>query len=160
MGRQTHPNESLAICRPGIWPARDRNGAGLRTRCPRKRACVATTLLVLGMALHPGSPICAAGGPILWGYGVKGCQEFLRVAPGAGGAAAGETELLRYREWLAGLVSGLNLATGLDVLQGAELDAALARIRTHCEAHPEDDFFNASLVLLKSLGTTEDKVKK
>lgn len=155
MGRQSHPN-----LLPDICPARDRNGASRASRRSRRWVCVATALGALGMVLQPASPISAAEGPMLWGYGVKGCQEFLRVAPGAGGAAAGEAELLRYREWLAGLVSGLNLATGLDVLKGAELDAALTRIRIHCESHPQDDFFNASLALLKSLDTAKDAVEK
>jgi hypothetical protein len=92
-------------------------------------------------------------GPILWGYGIKGCPDYLRVAPAAGAETVANEEYLRYREWLAGLVTGLNLATGLDVLKGAELEAALSRIRARCEEHPEDDFFNASLALLKSLGT-------
>jgi hypothetical protein len=58
----------------------------------------------------------------------------------------------RFQEWLAGLVTGLNLATGEDVLQGAALDAALLRIRANCERDPNDDFFNASLRLLRALG--------
>jgi hypothetical protein len=117
------------------------------------RPSVATTLLALGLILLPLGAPRAAEGPILWGYGVKGCRDFLNVAPAPGAEAIGNDELLRYREWLAGLVTGLNLATNLDVLKGAELGAALTRIRAHCEAHPEDDFFNASVTLLKSLGT-------
>ena len=110
-------------------------------------------LLALGLTLAPLSSRCAAAqGPTLWGYGVKSCRDFVAVAPGAGSEAAGSAESLRYREWLAGLVSGLNLATGLDVLQGAELEAALTRIRAHCQDHPQDDFFNASLALVKALG--------
>jgi hypothetical protein len=94
----------------------------------------------------------AQGGPALWGYGVKSCTDFAAVAPGPGASAAmAGGEYLRYREWLAGLVTGLNLATGSDVLKGAELEAALTRIRAHCGSHPEDDFFNASLTLFKSL---------
>jgi hypothetical protein len=111
------------------------------------------TLLALGLALTPlASRWAAAEGPTLWGYGVKSCGEFFAAAPAAGAEAAGNAEYPRYREWLAGLVSGLNLATGLDVLKGAELEAALTRIRAHCQDHPQDDFFNASLALVKALG--------
>jgi hypothetical protein len=45
----------------------------------------------------------------------------------------------------------LNLATGRDVLAGAELDAAMSRIRANCERHPSDDFFNAAMRLVRSL---------
>ncbi len=113
------------------------------------------TLLAVCLTLAPLSlRWAAAEGPTLWGYGVKSCQEFVAAAPAAGAEAVGNAEFPRYREWLAGLVSGLNVATGMDVLKGAELEAALTRIRAHCQDHPQDDFFNASLVLVKSLGTT------
>lgn len=96
--------------------------------------------------------------PALWGYGVKPCPAFLAAAPGEGAPAAlADPEYLRYREWLAGLVTGLNLATGRDVLLGAELDAALLRIRASCQSQPEDDFFNASLRLVRSLGQLKGK---
>ena len=94
----------------------------------------------------------AAPAPTLWGYGVKSCSDFLTTAPGAGASAAlAGDEYLRYREWLAGLVTGINLTTASDVLRGAELDAAMGRIRTHCQAHPREDFFNAAMVLIRSL---------
>lgn len=104
-------------------------------------------------SLAPGSGAWAAGMPPLWGYGVKSCASFLEVAPAAGTpvAVTGE-EYLRYREWLAGLISGLNLATGADVLRGAELDAALTRVQANCKETPSDDFFNASMRLVQALG--------
>jgi hypothetical protein len=96
--------------------------------------------------------------PALWGYGVKPCGDFLASAPADSAPAdLADEDYLRYREWLAGLVTGLNLATGRDVLGGAELDAALIRIRASCKAHPRDDFFNASLRLVRSLGHTGKK---
>jgi hypothetical protein len=116
------------------------------------------SLTALGLALNALTPgWAAAEGPTLWGYGVKSCRELVAAVPAAGAEVAGNAEYPRYREWLAGLVSGLNLATGLDVLKGAELEAALTRIRAHCQERPEDDFFNASLALVKSLGTTAGK---
>jgi hypothetical protein len=118
-------------------------------------------LLALGLGLAPAtSEWAAAEAPTLWGYGVKSCRDFVAAAPAAGAEAAVNEEFLRYREWLAGLVSGLNLATGLDVLKGAELGSALTRIRAHCQDQPQDDFFNASLALVKSLGTTTKETHK
>lgn len=115
---------------------------------------MAAWLVCLGLALPMANLCWGAEGPILWGYGVKRCRDLIAVAPAVGTESVANAELGRYREWLAGLVTGLNLATGLDVLKGAELEAALTRIRGHCEGHPEDDFFNASLGLIKSLGTS------
>jgi hypothetical protein len=120
---------------------------------PTLNAGLATALLAtaLNLALAGGSSR-AGDAPTLWGYGVKPCSAFLTTAPAAGvPAELGDADYLRYREWLAGLVTGLNLATGSDVLAGAELDGALTRIRAHCKDHPGDDFFNASLALIKSL---------
>jgi hypothetical protein len=98
------------------------------------------------------TPARAAQAPTLWGYGVKSCSDFVTAAPGEGApAAVGSEEYLRYREWLAGLVTGINLATASDVLRGAELDAALGRIRTLCKPHPRNDFFNAAMTLIRSL---------
>ncbi len=116
---------------------------------------LSTMLLSVGAILAssvPGAGPWAAGMPPLWGYGVKSCSSFLAVAPAAGTptAVTGE-EYLRYREWLAGLISGLNLATGADVLRGAELDAALTRVQANCKETPSDDFFNASMRLVQAL---------
>jgi len=115
------------------------------------------TLLIaaaVGLTAAGGSAL-AGDSPTLWGYGVKPCSAFLATAPAAGvPAELGDADYLRYREWLAGLVSGLNLATGADVLNGAELDAALTRVRAQCKDHPSDDFFNARLTLIKSLKTS------
>ena len=116
-----------------------------------RRAALRYALLVtLGLSTCAGS---ALGAPTLWGYGVKSCKEYLAASAGDGSplSVAGK-ESGRYREWLAGLVSGLNLATGTDVLGGAELDAALTRIAAHCRERPADDFFNASMSLIRSLG--------
>ena len=96
--------------------------------------------------------------PALWGYGVKPCSAFLATAPrDAMSTPIADEDYRRYREWLAGLVTGLNLATGRDVLRDAELDAAMLRIRAICKDHPEDDFFNASLRLVRSLGQLSGK---
>ncbi len=114
----------------------------------------------LAMVLCSAAPLLAAepanlapGVPALWGYGMKSCGEFLAAAPpdALSLPLAGE-EYRRYQEWLAGLVTGLNLTTGRDVLRDAELTAAMVRIRALCAAHPDDDFFNASVRLIRALG--------
>jgi hypothetical protein len=112
-----------------------------------------STLVALAAGPVANGLAAEAGAPVLWASGVKPCSDFLASAPAdpAAQSIAGES-YRRYREWLAGLVTGLNLATGQDVLRGAELDAAMIRIRANCERYPQDDFFNASLRLIKSLG--------
>lgn len=120
--------------------------------------CLASALVVL-----PGVGLCeqktaarakpVEAAPALLGYGMKPCGAFVAAAPRDGTPdAVVDQEYLRYREWLSGFVTGLNLATGRDVLQGAEIDAALIRIRASCQDHPGDDFFNSSLRLVRSLG--------
>lgn len=115
----------------------------------------AALALALGL-----TTVGAAAGPTVWGYGVKPCRDFLAATPGDNApAAVGSHEYLRYREWLAGLVTGLNLATAADVLDGAELDAALNSIRARCQARPGDDFFSASMTLIRSLRQPKGKGK-
>jgi len=130
-------------------------------RPPDARGSAARSVgLALGLALGLGS-VTASGGPAIWGYGVKPCRDFLTTAPGdAALAAVGGAEYLRYREWLAGFVTGLNLATASDVLAGAELDAALTSIRARCQARPGDDFFTATMSLVRSLGRPKGKGAK
>jgi hypothetical protein len=47
--------------------------------------------------------------------------------------------------------TGLNLATGKDVLRGADINGAMGRIRAHCGGHPKDDFFTATMDLVRML---------
>jgi hypothetical protein len=86
--------------------------------------------------------------PPLWGYGVKSCSQYLAAGDGDGGDG---TELRRYKDWLTGLVSGLNLATGMDVLKGVDIDTAMRRIRAHCRGNRQDDFFTAAMDLVRML---------
>jgi len=92
-------------------------------------------------------PVQAADQPQLWGYGVKGCRDYMAAwqERDSGG------EFLRYQDWLTGLVSGLSLATGQDVIQGLEIPVAMRRIELACEEKPEQDFFNASMDLIRLL---------
>lgn len=86
--------------------------------------------------------------PPLWGYGVKTCDQYLQAIEGNGGELA---EIGRYEDWLTGFVSGLNLATGKDVLKGADIDTAMRRIRAHCGGNKKDDFFTATMDLVRML---------
>ncbi len=94
----------------------------------------------------------AAEKPQLWGYGVQRCGQFLeRWQADAEGDAEGVLEVRRFEDWLTGLVSGLSLATGEDVLRGADIPTAMRRIHFHCKHHPKDDFFNASMEMIRVL---------
>jgi len=102
--------------------------------------------------------ICASGAtpaedlPLLWGYGVKSCEQFLDAAEGdEDGLEQAVSEYGRYEDWLTGFVSGLNLATGKDVLAGADIETALRRIRAHCRGHRKEDFFTATMDFVRML---------
>ncbi len=111
-------------------------------------------LLTLTALLGGGSAAASEEtAPALWGYGVKSCAAFLSTLPRNDlPLSLADEDYLRHRQWLAGFVSGLNFAIGRDVLRGAELDAAMTRIAAICKDNPGDDFFNASLRLVRSLG--------
>ncbi len=92
--------------------------------------------------------------PLVWGYGVKACSAYLYTYQGfEKGDARQSIEYYHYRDWLAGMVTGLSLATGEDVMYGAELDGAMRRLNILCDEHPKDDFFDASMEYLDMLKT-------
>lgn len=100
--------------------------------------CGASLLAPCGFAAEPA--------PALWGYGVQTCERFLKAAEGyEQGDEAAVVEYRRYEEWLAGFVSGMNLATGRDILRGAEIGAVMGRIAADCRGRPARDFFNATM---------------
>ncbi len=117
------------------------------------RSSRALSLSLLAVALLAGTVTEAqAESRPLWGYGVKGCGDFLAAAEGAAaGSEASGLEYRRYEDWLTGFVSGLDLATGMDVLRGADIDTALRRIHAYCGGHREEDFFTATMDLLRML---------
>jgi hypothetical protein len=90
--------------------------------------------------------------PEVWGFGVKACRDYLVTFENwQEGRETAIADYLRYRGWLAGLVTGLSLATGQDVLKGVEMDGAMRRIQVNCDERPDDDFFNASMRLIRRL---------
>ena len=86
--------------------------------------------------------------PPPWGYGVKTCDQFVKAVESD---TDGRGESRRYEDWLTGFVSGLNLATGKDVLKGADIESAMRRIRAHCGGNGRDDFFTATMDLVRML---------
>jgi hypothetical protein len=90
--------------------------------------------------------------PPVWGYGVKTCDAFLTAADGREqGEELQRWEYGRYEDWLTGFVTGLNLATGQDVLLGADIDGAMRRIQAHCRGERQQDFFTAAMDLIRML---------
>jgi len=114
-------------------------------RCSGRLTC---SLLAVSLFALASGGARAEKMPPLWGYGVKTCGQFLQSVDGDGGKAA---EYRRYEDWLTGFVSGLNLATGKDVLKGADVDSAMRRIRAHCGGNRKDDFFTATMDLVRML---------
>jgi len=92
----------------------------------------------------------------LLGYGVKPCEAYLEAYEGWDtGLEAQIEKYLHYRDWFTGFVSGLNLAMGEDMLHGVEVPGAMRRIQIYCDEHPTEDFFTASMSLVKLLSNLE-----
>lgn len=90
-----------------------------------------------------------AANPVLYGYGVKRCDELSLALRGAEvNDRASNLEMQRYRDWVTGFVSGLSLALGYDVLRGLSIDDAMQRIQTHCSHNPGDDVLNSTMNLV------------
>lgn len=101
------------------------------------------------LALHAAP--AATAEQVLWGYGVRGCDDYVAAAKAADDGAAGE--LGRFEDWLAGFVSGLNLALGEDVLRGSGLGTALNAAREYCAENTGQDFFNAAMDHVRNLAS-------
>jgi len=128
-------------CRVHAGPGR--NGAG---RTPHL-VCALIWGLTWGLLVLP-TPQAAE--QTLWGYGVRPCEAYLAALGAAQSGDAGE--LTRYEDWLAGFVSALSLALGGDVLRDAELTAAMRGVRGACEDDRDQDFFNATMDLIRRTG--------
>jgi hypothetical protein len=90
--------------------------------------------------------------PPVWGYGIQSCQAFVAAADGRDqGVDLQNWEYRRYQDWLTGFVTGLNLATGQDVLVGVGVDSALKRIQAHCLGNGKEDFLTAAMDLVRML---------
>lgn len=120
------------------------------------------TALFLAMLCCAPSTSRAEGAKLeVVGYGVKACPAYLEAFQGwDDGVDEGILEYARYREWLAGLVTGLTLALGEDVLQGIGIESAMRRIRVDCEEQRESDFFGASMRLVRILSDRGEAPKE
>ncbi len=108
-------------------------------------------LLIINLIL-PSSVLAEVQRPNVHGFGLKTCESFLLSSKGReDGVEEMIAQYLSYQDWLGGLVTGLSLATDMDVLQGVKVDGALRRIQVYCDDHPTDDFFTASMDLIKVL---------
>jgi len=97
-----------------------------------------------------------AASPQVLGYGVKPCEAYLQAHEGWDAGLEEQIEqYLHYRDWLTGFVSGLSLALGKDALHGVEISGAMRRIQLYCDEQPTDDFFTASMSLIKLLSKLE-----
>ncbi|TVT65435.1 hypothetical protein [Sedimenticola selenatireducens] len=104
------------------------------------------------MLLSQPVAIRAQESPQVLGYGVKGCDHYNHSYNGwQEGQGDHIAEYIHYRDWLTGLVTGLSLATGTDVLKGVDVKGAMRRIQLYCDEHPTDDFFTASMDLIRLL---------
>ncbi|HEC16663.1 MAG TPA: hypothetical protein ENI99_08875 [Sedimenticola sp.] len=111
--------------------------------------------LLLACLLLPLAPANAEK-PQLLGYGVKPCEAYLTAYEGWDlGQEEHIEQYLRFRDWLAGFVSGLNLAMGEDMLRGVEIEGAMRRIQIHCDERPTVDFFTAAMSLIQILNKLE-----
>ncbi|MES9956587.1 MAG: hypothetical protein ABW086_06010 [Sedimenticola sp.] len=94
--------------------------------------------------------------PAVVGYGVKSCETYLFTYQGwEQGDEEWIAEYLRYQDWLAGMVTGLSLATDMDVLKGVDIKGAMRRIQLICDEKPGDDFFTASMGLIRTLSSLQ-----
>ena len=128
-------------CRPGRFTCRPVAGFS------------AKLLLLL---LLPFGSSAEDGRPRVLGYGVNTCATYIAVFNGSEqGEESAVIEYLRYREWFAGLVTGLSLATGREVLSGVEVKDAMRRLQVYCEDNRAEDFFRASMTLVRTLSGSE-----
>jgi hypothetical protein len=108
------------------------------------------------VSLALAMPAVGADSGGLVGVGVKRCEGLTAAAGGADrGEVEGVLELRRYSDWVAGFVTGLNLATGEDLLRQLSLDGAMRRIALHCADHPDEEVFTAVRTVLRALQSPE-----
>jgi hypothetical protein len=132
---------------PQTDPARPGEDAPLGgARQPRRRPAVS---IVVAAALIPNLAL-GAGQP-LWGYGVSGCEQYLKAADAADNGDGAEMQ--RYEDWLGGFFSALNLALGEDVLRGSGVRSAMRGTREYCRTHGGQDVFNAAMDHVRSLSS-------
>ena len=107
--------------------------------------------LLLLAFFTPGFSV-AGPGPVLHGYGARSCVEYLDTwRRWEAGQDEGILDHFGYSQWLAGLVTGLSLATGEDVLRGADVEGMMRRVRLGCEEDRKQDVFGVAGAYLREL---------
>lgn len=92
--------------------------------------------------------------PKVWGYGTKSCSSYVTAYKDKEtGEQLKVWEYFRYRDWLTGFISGLTMATGIDVMQGVDPQNAMRRINLICEDDLGKDFFTATMEFIRIIGT-------
>jgi hypothetical protein len=119
------------------------------TEDERMSRTLAATAVVCALLVQP--PLAEAAEQPLWGYGVRSCASYLDAD--ADREAGDAAEFQRYEDWLTGFISGLNLATGEDVLHGSSIESAMRRTQAFCKGNPDADFFNASMEFVRMLSS-------
>ncbi|MEN8174601.1 MAG: hypothetical protein ABFS23_02475 [Pseudomonadota bacterium] len=110
------------------------------------RSAVAAVLLVGATSMD------VAAEPKVHGFGGHSCEHFLGAYRGWEAAEeAGVLDYAAYQHWLAGLATGLSLATGEDVLRGADVEGLMRRIRLRCEDERTLDVFGAAMTQVSEL---------
>ncbi len=116
-----------------------------------KRVVVAIVLSILFAGDAHADDVPA---PMVWGPGVSPCSDYDRLYQQGEKAPPNQAEgLQRYRDWFTGLVTGLSLATGTNMLYGTSVDEAMERINIQCSLQPSSDLFNAAVLVLQRLST-------
>lgn len=106
-------------------------------------------LLLLAISLNQAA---AAESPTLWGVGVEGCVAYSQMHHDwRNQQPRGLEQYPIFREWFLGLISGISVASGLEILHGVAPEAALRRIAQICQDRPELDFFTATILFTKQL---------
>jgi hypothetical protein len=110
------------------------------------------TLCYLVAALVVTAAAPAVAGPVVHGYGTHGCPQFLDTYKGwEAGDEQGILDFFGYEQWLAGLVSGLSLATGEDALRGVDVEGLMRRIKLRCEDDRDLDVMGAAMAHVAEL---------
>ncbi len=108
-------------------------------------------LVVLSTSLHAESIT-----PKVWGYGTKSCSSYIEAYKAKEKGDQDKIwEYFRYRDWMTGFISGLTMATGIDVMQGVQPKSAMRRINLICEEDLGKDFFTATMEFIRIIGTNQ-----
>jgi hypothetical protein len=105
-----------------------------------RRLALCASILLFASVLSPTAcrAADASGRYMIFSHGVTSCGRFLSE----------ENELIKsgYDGWLAGYLSAFNVQTpGVNnILEGTDLDGAIAWVKNYCQQFPTDAFKTAA----------------